>query len=208
MEDAQCHVAKQNEISCHSCCSLPCWCLAWENGAKSSKAEWLIRWFSSSWMWRTPFLYDLNSCAYLCFVNVFRAINNLVSHECSNIYNHRNRPSSRTNLFFTGKVLYFLCAKIPSYNFCLNKSWRCLLCRRHIYLVNVIISHSLLWKGSGADPGGKMGRSAPKTYESYFFHHNFEQFGKFAIYGHFAVNCFVTAVLWIILNISLTVVNL
>jgi len=70
MEDAQCHVAKQNEISCHSCCSLPCWCLAWENGAKSSKAEWLIRWFSSSWMWRTPFLYDLNSCAYL-FLSTF-----------------------------------------------------------------------------------------------------------------------------------------
>ena len=31
---------------------------------------------------------------------------------------------------------------------------------------------------SGVDPGGRLGRSPPKTYESNCFHHNFVQFGK------------------------------
>ena len=49
------------------------------------------------------------------------------------------------------------------------------------------------------------GDGSPKTYESNFFHHDFEQFGdSMRDVRPFAIHCFVAAVLW---SISLTEVN-
>jgi len=54
----------------------------------------------------------------------------------------------------------------------------------------------------GVDPRG--GRLLPKTYESNFIHHYIVQFGKqlHLRCKHYVIHCFVTGVLWNILDLS------